>query len=494
MKSVKKNFIYNATLQVLLMIVPFITTPYLTRIIGADGIGTYAYYYSIVSYFSMFVQLGIANYGNRAIAEKQGDKQKLNEVFSELIYLKLCIGIIVLVLYIAYCFFFSSDKNYTLLFVTIIISACIDINWVLAGMEEFKAIAIRNVTIKVISTILIFLLVNESKDVPCYCIILNISNLVSCAIAWPIVLKKLKLVKVPYKNILVHIKPNLILFASVVSISIYKSMDKIMLGFMIPGKTEVGYYEAAERIVHIPYVLVTALGTVMMPRMTHLFSANSKEVAKKVIFAGIVFSMMIASSISFGIMGVAREFVPFYYGAGFERVVFLYYILLPCCLFMAFSNVLSTQFVLPNHGDKIVLMSCVFAAIVNLIINWVFIPYFGAVGTAYGTLVAEAVSCIWQAYSIRKSLDLRKYIKYSINIGLMGGLMFVALFMMDFSFISNVILQILIKVVIGGILFLTEVFFFYLHIKKSDDEDVQYMLESLSQSLNKIKNKIRRSI
>lgn len=491
MKSAKKNYLYNASLQILLMIVPFITTPYLSRIIGADGVGTYAYYYSIVNYFAMFIQLGIANYGNRAIAENRNSERKLDEIFSELVYLKLCIGIVVLAVYIVYCVCFSSDKNYALLFVTIILSACIDINWVLAGLEEFKIITIRNVIIKVISTILIFYLINDSSDVPCYCTILNLSNLASCIITWPIVLKKLKLVKVSFRRIIVHIRPNLILFASVVSISIFKSMDKIMLGFMIPGKTEVGYYEAAERIVHIPNVLVTALGTVMMPRMTHLLSNSNKIIVKKIIFVGIVFSMIIASSMSFGIMGVAKEFVPFYYGNGFEKVVDLYYILLPCCLFMAFSNVISSQFILPNHGDKIILMSCIFAAIVNLILNWLLIPNYGSAGTAFATLIAEIASCMWQTFAIKKSLNIIKYMKHSVYMCIIGMGMFLILYLINLNFICNITIQIIIKIIVGGIIFSLGIIFYYLYIKKMDDEDIQYMISSLLQLTNKVRKKIK---
>lgn len=229
----------------------------------------------------------------------------------------------------------------------------------------------------------------------------------------------------------------------------------------------------------------------MMPRMTHLLSNSNKIIVKKIIFVGIVFSMIIASSMSFGIMGVAKEFVPFYYGNGFEKVVDLYYILLPCCLFMAFSNVISSQFILPNHGDKIILMSCIFAAIVNLILNWLLIPNYGSAGTAFATLIAEIASCMWQTFAIKKSLNIIKYMKHSVYMCIIGMGMFLILYLINLNFICNITIQIIIKIIVGGIIFSLGIIFYYLYIKKMDDEDIQYMISSLLQLTNKVRKKIK---
>lgn len=483
MKSIKKNYLYNSLFQLLMLIVPIITTPYLARIIGAEGIGVYTYYYSIASYFVLIIKLGIDNYGNRAIAENKNNNLSLNGIFSELYIFQALIGVIVSIVYFVFVLFFSQELSYGLLFYLIVFGACIDINWVLYGLEEFRKISIRNLIVKAASTILIFCLIKSNNDIFLYCLILVVSNTVSFALAWPIVLKRIKFVKIDTKNIIRHLKPNLMLFLTVLSVNIYKTMDKIMLGAMMSNKMDVGFYETSERIINIPSILVVSLGTVMMPRISNMIALKDESYKTK-IFSSIVFSMIISSSLAFGIMGVSKEFVPIFYGAGFEKNQILYLILLPCCIFMGFSNVIRTQYLLPNHRDTSFLISGIVAACINLILNFFFIPQWGAVGAAVATLVSEITGCICQSFDASKELNLRKYVLYSAYIVTAAIIMFFVIYFPSYSFCDHLLVKMLLKICIGAFIFSALVMLMFFRAYRKKDMDIVNLVTKIK--INKV--------
>lgn len=190
MKSVKHNFVLNSLYQILQIIVPIITTPYLSRTLGAESIGLYAYNYSIAYYFSIFILLGLNNYGNRAIATVRDDKNKLSHAFWSIYGMQLLLGIIILTLYFLYGIYLSKNTTITLLFFPFLISTVIDINWLFFGLEEFGVTILRSSFVKIFSTILIFALIKTPSDIEKYCALMSISMLVSQIVVWPFLLKR----------------------------------------------------------------------------------------------------------------------------------------------------------------------------------------------------------------------------------------------------------------------------------------------------------------
>lgn len=471
MSSVKKNYLYNSTLQIFMTIVPLITTPYISRVIGAEGNGTYSFYYSIASYYMLFIKLGIDNYGNREVAEHKKNPEELNRVFSELAYLQFSLGVAVCIVYCVYAEWWSQDSKYAFLFFLTVLATVLDVNWFLYGMEEFKVISIRNAAIKIASTAAIFLFVKNEEHIFLYCLILNLSTLICQIISWPLVFKRTRFVKVELKGILKHVKPNMILFMSLISVSIFKTMDKVMLGVMSPTKEEVGFYEYAERIIHIPNILINSLGTVMLPRVSSMIASNDDSY-KKGIFTSMVFSMAIASSMSFGLMGISREFVPFFYGPGYDKIVSLYLILLPCCIFMSFATVIRTQHLLPFHRDKDLLIASILGAVFNLVVNWILIPRWGCVGAAVATLASEIIVCAYQVFVSWNELDIKRYLYHSIRFVLLGAVMFAFVYVPDLSFISSPVLQIAVKIILGMAVYIMGCFVIIKREEKKGEEDV----------------------
>lgn len=450
MDSIKKNFIYNSIYQIMIMFIPLITTPYISRVLGASGIGTYSYAYSIANYYVLFIMLGLNNYGNRSIAKVRDEKIELEKTFWSIYSMQFVLGIFFNIIYLLYCFIFSANSHVSLAVSFYVISACFDVNWFFFGLEKFKLTVIRNTIIKILTTICIFLFVKESTDIIIYCLIMTIGLLASQLALWPYILRNINFYKPTIKEIIVHIKPNLFLFLTVIAVSLFKIMDKVMLGIMTTT-TEVGYYESAERIIAIPTALITSLGTVMLPRMTNMINNNNKQ-DKKLIYWSMLFAMFISTSMCFGIMGVSKEFVPLFYGNGFEKCIDLFIILLPTCIFMAFANVIRTQYLLPHQMDKDYVISAFLGAGVNLTVNWIFIPLYGCMGAAIGTFFAEAIVCLYQAYAVRKYLPIKKYFYKSLYFIFAGLFMFLIIFNIDVGNMT-IFVELFIKILIGIVLY-----------------------------------------
>lgn len=459
MSVVIENYFYNILPQILALIVPLITTPYITRVLGAEGLGRYSYSFSVMSYFSIFILLGLNNYGNREIAQHRKNREELSETFWNIYATQFVLGGIVSCVYLAYCLLYTSDSQLSWIFFINILATVIDVNWALCGLEEFKLIAYRNASLKVVTAILIFILIKEKKDLWVYCLILSTSSLISQFFCWPIVFKNIKFAKPKWEKIYKHIAPSLIFFATIISISVFKVMDKIMLG-LLTNKVEVGLYEASERIIQIPTILVTSLGNVMMPHISRQITLGNQRI-KETIRRSLFFSMFVSSSICMGIMGISQEFVPFFYGTGFEKCSVLYLILLPSCIFMAFANVIRTQYMIPYHLERLFLISGILGAIVNFSCNFLLIPKFESVGAAIGTLVAEIAICIYQAFCVREHIDIKKYIIMSFPFWVSGMMMFIIIYkFINFDSLGSIIV-IGIKIIIGFVIYFCILYLMY---------------------------------
>lgn len=457
--SLKKNYFYNTANQLLTMIVSIVTVPYVSRILGVTNIGIYSYTYSIVSYFVMFITLGLNNYGNREVAKVRDNKVELNKKFSSIYLMQLLIGIFILIIYFIYIVFFVHNNKIIFIIQTIfVISAILDINWLLYGLEVFKITAIRNMAISLINLIGILIFVRNKECLYVYTLVLSLGTLANQLVAWGYIKKKITFVRVKKEDILKHIKPNLILFIPIIAVSLYKIMDKVMLGNMI-NMSQVGFYESSEKIIRIPTILISSLGTVMLPRMTNIYANNNKTEGNLFIKKSIEIAMILSSSLCFGIMSISKEFVPLFYGKGYEICIYLYLILLPSCVFLAFSSVIRTQFLIPTGKEKIYIKAVILGAITNLVINIILIPRFASIGAAIGTLCAEMVVCISQAIDIRKEIPVNEYFRNNLCYIFLGIFMFFILY--SLNLFNNLFVRLIIKIVLGVVIYIVGLILIY---------------------------------
>ena len=452
MSNLKKNFVYNVLYQILILILPLITVPYISRVLGATGVGIYSYTYSIVYYFMLLTLFGINTYGNRAIAQKRDNKDKLSKTFCEIYSIQITMGVIMLILYVLYLLFFPI-KYKTIAFIQTIyiLSAIFDINWLFFGLEKFKITVTRSTLLKILSLILIFLLVKDKSDIWIYTLILSGSTLLSQLLLLPFLNKEINLTKIKLKDVKKHIKPCIILFIPVIAVSLYKIMDKIMLG-ALTTVTEVGYYEQAEKIINIPTGLVTALGTVMLPRISNLVVKGDNESILKYMKKSICFIMFLAFPVCFGLIGISKEFVPIFMGKDFVKSATLVNLLSITLLFISFASVIRRQWLVPKERDKTFTFSVVLGAVVNLIINALLIPKFNSVGACIGTIVAEFTVMLCQIIAVYNELPMIEYFKSIFRFFITSIIMFGTVYLLSYLNI-NIIIKMLLQVLTGIIIY-----------------------------------------
>jgi len=424
--SVKYNFFLNSVYQLITMAVPLVTTPYLSRVFHAEGIGEYTFAYTIAYYFVTLAMLGMNNYGNRAIAANRNNYGIRHHQFWSIFYLQLIVSIIIFLVYVFYAFFISKELI-SKIFSIYVFSSILDINWFFWGMERFKVTVTRNVFIKLATTIFIFILVKDENDIWKYALITSLGFFISQIILWWYLFKELKPQKVNFTEIFSHLRPTLVLFIPVIAVSIYKIIDRIMLGFM-SNDTELGYFESSEKIIQIPIAFVVSLGIVMLPRMTMVMTKKDEIMEKNYLNNSSNFAILLSSFLCFLIISVSDIFVPLFYGNGFEKCVDLYMILLPGCIFLALSNVVRTQYLIPKHLDSIYVKAVVIGAFVNVLLNILLIPKYASIGVAISTLLTEIAVCLYQLLKIHYQpifiQSIKKNIKFILGFMIIGILVF----------------------------------------------------------------------
>lgn len=446
--SVKKNLYFNMMYQALNMCLPLITAPYLSRVIGVNGTGIFSYYYSVAGYFVLFGMLGLNNYGNRSIAVVRDDKRKMSQVFWEIYSVQILSTTLSLIAYILFAQGINSgEKIVVWLNIFYVVSAAFDINWFFFGLEQFKWTSIRNAIVKIISVVLILIFVKTRDDLYAYIFIMSISILISQLILWPKAISELYWIKPRWNGIKEHIRPNLILFIPVVSVSLYKMMDKVMLG-IISNRIQSGLYENAEKIINIPIVFVNALGTVMLPKMSNLVARGERKEGKRYIRDSMQFIMALAIAVSLGTAAIADNFAPVFFGEEFRECGKLIVCLAPITIFTSWANVIRTQYLIPNNKDKEYIYSVILGACANLSINFMLISRLGAMGASIGTVFAEFTVMLVQSIFARKKLEIKKYVKDMIIFWISGISMYIIVYIIG-RYTGEILIGIIVQIIIG---------------------------------------------
>lgn len=456
-KSVTKNYIYNLFYQVLIIIVPLITTPYLSRVLGAEAIGIYSYTLSIATYFVLFGSLGVAMYAQREIAYVQNEKKERSKIFFEILIMRfITLGISLIIFYLGFCMNGEYNFYYKILLLEIVANS-IDISWFFQGLEEFKKTVIRNMLIKLLSVICIFIFVRETNDLYKYFFIYVFSNFFGNVSLWFYLPKYLQKINFKELEILKHLKPTLSLFIPQIAVQIYTVLDKTMIGSIVEDKSEVGFYEQAQKIVKVLLTIATSLGTVMVPRMANTFANGDKEKLKEYMNKSFKFILLLAFPLMFGIISISAKFVPIFYGDGYEKVTILINVISPIILMISLSNVIGTQYLLPTKKQKKYTISVTTGAIINFILNLIFINLWESVGASIATVIAETTVTGIQFYLIRDEVKIKDVLKMAKNYFIASFVMFIISITLGYVINNNlvsIVLQILISGFIYGILLL----------------------------------------
>lgn len=451
-KSITKNYIYNLIYQVVVLILPLITAPYISRVLGAENIGIYSYTISIVTYFILFGSLGIAIYGQREIAYLQGKPGEYSKTFWEIVILRfITISISMIIFY----FTFVQNGQYAVYYRILLLelfATCLDISWFFQGLEEFKKTVVRNTIVKIISIVCIFTFVKTSNDLFKYFIIYVGSTIIGNVSLWLYLPRYLKRIDAKRLNVFRHLKATFVLFIPQIAVQIYTVLDKVMIGTIIVDKSEVGFYEQSQKIIKMLLTIVTSLGTVMVPRMANTFINGDNKKIQEYLKRSFNYVFFISIPMIFGVIAIADNFVPLFFGEGYEKVIILMSVISPILLIIGLSNVIGTQYLLPTKRQKEYTISVIIGAIVNFCINMILIKKYGALGASIGTVLAEIVVTITQFIFVRKDINLIRIIKLSFKYILAGFVMFIICLLIK-EVIKNSLICITVQVISGIIVY-----------------------------------------
>lgn len=430
--SVKKNYLYNLAYQILSLLTPLVTAPYVSRVLGADGVGIYSYTSSIMAYFTMFAALGTAMYGSREIARLRDDKQKMSKAFWEIELLvvfttSIClIGWVVLIIESDYYKFFFLALLPTLL------ATAFDISWFYTGIEKMGYTVARNTICKLLGIIALFAFVREKDDLFLYMLLNSIILLLGNISMWTY-LKRL-VVKVPIKSMVFshHLKETLTYFIITIAISLYTVLDKVLIGLITGDNYQNGYYEQANKIIGMAKTIAfVAINGVMGARLSYLFAKEEYDEIRQRINDSADFILFMSFGLSFGILSVANNFVPIFFGDGYEPVVPLLCLMTPLLFFIALSTCLGSHYYIPSGQIKLSTKMTIQGSLLNLLINLVLIPILGAKGAVIGTLVGEGFIAFIYCLNGRQFLPIRIIIKKSYKKVIAGIMMIIVAFLID---------------------------------------------------------------
>lgn len=446
--SVGKNYLYNLMYQILIMILPIATVPYITRVLGSNGVGVNAYTTANIQYFILFGTLGVALYGNRTIAYVRDDKEKLSNVFWSIFTLKLITTFIV---YIVFIITFTISKNEFHFYYWIqsinIIAAAVDISWLFMGIEDFKKTVTRNLIIKIISIIAIFSLVKTVNDLWIYILISATSNLLGQAILWFYIPEIINLTKISFRDVKKHILPSIKLFIPTIAIQIYSIFDKTLLGYL-SSTSEVGLYDMGQKIIYISLTIVTSMGTVMLPRVTNIFSKCGIKKVNEYLIKSFTLASYISIPMMFGLMAISNGFSLWFFGREFTKSGTIMLIESPILVLIGWSNVIGIQYMLPLGRSNEFTLSVTAGAIVDIIANLLLIKSLFSIGAAISTVLAETAVIAIQIYLMRNKLPIKEMFTDIWKYFFAGIIMFLTILLFNKLFVFSFIIMI-IQIIIG---------------------------------------------
>lgn len=480
--SIKKNFIMNTLLTMSSFLFPLITFPYISRVLMPAGTGRINFATSVISYFSMFAQLGIPTYGIRACAKVRDNREELTRTAHELLSINLIMSVIsYIALAIALMIVpqFQEERPLIVLISLTIALTSVGMEWLYKAMEQYSYITIRSLIFKAIAIVAMFLLVHEQSDYLIYGGITifaasasNILNLINAH-------KYIGFKPVGKYNLRRHLKPVAVFFAMACATTVYTNLDNVMLGIMAT-KDDVGLYGAAVKIKTVLISVVTSLGTVLLPRASYYIEQGNMEKFRKITAKALNFVMLLATPLTIYFILFAKQGILLLSGELYYGSIVPMQVIMPTLLLIGITNILGIQILVPTGREKIVLYSEIAGAVVDVIINALLIPRMKSTGAAIGTLVAEFVVLVVQYRALKDEVGYAFgqicYWKIAAGIALGSALSIGVSYLGLGYFMTLLITAVLFFGCYGGFLLLTK-----------EDMTVELYNQAIGKIINKIK-------
>lgn len=437
-ENLKINFVFNIVYQVVAVLSPLVVTPKISRVFGVDYIGIKSYTFSIVYYFAIFGVLGLDMLGQRRVALVKDDINLRSREFWIIYSTRFILVLISSLGYVGYTFIAplsQMERTVSFCWIIYLFREMINPIWFLQGIEKYRLLSILGIISQVSYVLCTVIFVNYKNDLPLYIIFYTLIPLLISFCYFPPVLKSIVFIRPERKEMFSAVKESVIYFIPTVATAIYSMVDKTMLGLFDPQKISTGLYESAERLVKVALAISTASFTIMRTRMSYLYGKRDPHGYAVTTKKFTSFSLMLCWPIMFGIIGISKDFVPIFFGEGFEEVIGLSYIfslVIPC---LTVSGLLQAVFIFPYGLQKTMDIYYGIIVSINVVMNLVLISIMGTVGAIISSVFAEMLLAVILVFRARRSIDVKhiatgsiKYITASV----------VMLFVM--KYISSVVL------------------------------------------------------
>lgn len=429
MARIFKNFMYNSAYQIIAIIIPLITSPYLARVLGPENLGIEGYVVSVSQIFYTIGMIGLTNYATREIAYVREDEYQRSKVFWEMILARVIVFVGTIAVYLL-VINHTAYRTYFMIQIVWLFAMFFDASWFFAGMEIFGVTVARNLVVRILTIISIFVFVKQESDLFLYIALCALSQIVGTLSIFPQLRRYIVGISIGKLRVKQHFLPSIKVFLPQVASVLYLQVDKVMIEALVDDVRQVAYYTKAEQLIKAPLALITAVSTVMMPRIANEFAKDNEKKISDYLASSLTFLMFMAWPIAFGMAGIAQTMIPWFLGDGYLPTATAMMILAPIIIAIAASSLSANQYLLATNQTRVMTVSYTASAILNLIINACLIPKMGFAGAAIGTIVAEYTAFISQYYAMNKRVKIvptfLKCFKYALySVIMFGVIMFI---------------------------------------------------------------------
>lgn len=447
-----KNAIYKFSLNILKIIIPILTFPYIYRVFSPEIIGRVEFSHSITSYFVIFAGFGVYNYGLREISRIRSNEEERNKIFSQLLIISIFSTLLTFIFYILYIFLeFKNNfilRNMLLINGINIFSQIIYTEWINEAFENYKFISLKTIIIRILNLICIFIFIKEKNDYYKYLFFLNFFIFCNNFIGFLYIKKyiKFKLQKINLKKYLLPL--SVVFLVSNINM-LYTELDRILLGFYSQNIQEVAFYGIAQRVMSLLIVTVMSVISVTMPRLSFYLGENRKLEYESMINEIISFMYFMLFPISIGLIILSKEIVIFFGGERYLPAQMVLIISGIRIIFVTISSLLSNNVIFLKRREKVMLYILITGGVFNFFIKLLLIKinFFNSTNAAFTTMLVEIFLIILEYFYIKK------YLKIDLNIFKLNFLKYL-LFSFSFFIIKYIFRNLQISnILYSGIIF-----------------------------------------
>ncbi len=451
-ESIKKNSIMVLIRNMAFMVFPLITFPYLSRILGPEGMGKINFASSFSNYFAMVASLGIPMYGAREIARVRDNKEELNKAFNEIFILNVTTTILVFIIYVAVLLVLNKTKSNILFFIIYGVSFLISVfcvEWLFTGLEKFSYISIRAILLQILFIILTFIFIKSEKDVMLVPLFLLVNGIIQVFLNVKYSRKYIVLFKTDKVELKKHVKPIMTIFAGTIATAVYMSMDIIMLGLM-KSDWNVGVYNASIRIHGIVLGILTSLSGIFYSRLSNYYKTNKEEEAMKILNSWGKWISIIIFPVIAGLYITADQFIPILAGEKYTSAIITSQLMLPMLFFSIVTNYLGVQ--LYSKGkEKHATIIIIITVLIGVLLNFLLIPKYAQNGAAISKVFMGLFGYIAHLYIVKKN-KFTLY-RFEIKYSLMSLFMLVCLYFLKANLKYNIFINFLIMISSGSLIY-----------------------------------------